>query len=247
MSFPIFYQDKIKRMSTSNFVKVTVLGFFILNFIAGCSTKNFKKTPLDNYIVENSSEEEFSVILEDMDVEGTFFNTYMHKYRVIKHREDDMPFEEVSDWVEVDEKFFTKHEDNLGMVILEKQGQGKISKAASPPGYRYVGDDRYGEWRTHNGITFWGFYGRYMFMNQMFGMINRPVYRQDYDTYRGGGYYGKRNYYGPKKGNGQLYGTNSQQTRKEKPNFFRRRASKSGWSSSRNRSGSRSRSTGFGK
>ncbi len=234
-------------MSISNFVKITVIGFFVFGFATSCGTKKFKKSPLDNYIVENSQEKQFSVILEDMDVSGTFFNTYQHKYRVIKHKEDDTPYEQVSDWIEVDEKFFARHEDNLGMVILEKKDQGKISKVAAPPGYGYVGDSRYGEWRTHNGSTFWGFYGRYMFMSQMFGMINRPVYRNDYDTYRGGGYYGSRNYYGPKKGSGSLYGTNSQQTRKEKPNFFRRRAANTGWSSSRNRSGSRSRSTGFGK
>ena len=234
-------------MSRLNLIKVISAVIFVFSFITSCGTKSFTKTPLDQYIVENSNEEEFSVILEDMDVNGTFFKTYTHKYRLIKHKEDDTPYEEISDWTEVGDKFFEKHEDNLGMVILEKQGQGKISKLASPPGYRYVGDSNYGEWRTHNGSTFWGFYGRYMFMNQMFGMINRPIYRRDYDTYHGGRYYGSRNYYGPKKGNSTLYGTNSQQTRKEKPNFFKRRASKTGWSSSRNRSGSRSRSTGFGK
>jgi len=165
-------------MSKSNFVKVIIAGFLIASIVS-CGGKDFKKTPLDNYIVENSNEKVFSVILEDMDVDGTFFKTYLHKYKVIKHKEDDTPYEQVSDWIEVSEKFFAKHEDNLGMVVLEKQGQGKISKVASPPGYGYV--------------------------------------------------------------------TNSSQTRKEKPNFFKRRASKSGWSSSRNRSGSRSRSTGFGK
>ncbi|WP_103866631.1 hypothetical protein [Aquimarina sp. I32.4] len=236
-------------MITSNGIRIATITLFIISIITGCGTKKFKKTPLDNYIVENSNEEEFSVILEDMDVEGTFFKTYKHKYRIIKH-EDDKPYEEATDWVEVDEKFFLKHEDNLGMVVLEKQGQGKISKAASPPGYRYVGDSRYGEWRTNNGVSFWGFYGQYMFMNQMFGMMSRPVYRRDYQTYSSGGYYGKRSYYGPKTGNKSLYGTNSAQTRKSRPNFFSRRASRSGWSSSsssRSRSGSRSRSSGFGK
>ncbi len=233
-------------MAISSFMKIATTLLFIIIITTGCGTKNFKKTPLDNYIVENSNEEEFSVILEDMDVDGTFFKSYKHKYRIIKHK-DDKPYEEHTDWIEVDDKFFSKHENNLGMVILEKQGQGKISKAASPPGYKYVGDSKYGEWREHNGVSFWGFYGRYMFMSQMFGMISRPVYRRDYNTYSSGGYYGRRSYYGPKSGNSTLYGTNSSQTRKSKPNFFQRRASKSGWSSSRSRSGSRSRSSGFGK
>ncbi|TPN89214.1 hypothetical protein [Aquimarina algicola] len=234
-------------MNKLNFVNLTMLSLLILSIVS-CGTKDFKKTPLDNYIVENSKEKQFSVILEDMNVEGTFFKTYLHKYKVIKHKEDDTPYEEVSDWIEVEEGFFDTHVDNLGMVILEKKGQGEISKVASPPGYGYVGDSRYGEWRTHNGSTFWGFYGRYMFMNQMFGMISRPIYQSDYRTYRDGGYYGRKSYYGPRTAGGSSrYGTNSTQTRKDKPNFFRRRASKTGWSSSRSRSGSRSRSTGFGK
>ncbi len=233
-------------MTASNYIKIATVFLFMIGVTTGCSSKKFKKTPLDNFIIENSNEKEFSVILEDMDVEGTFFKSYKHKYRIIKHK-DDVPYEETTNWIEVSEKFFSIHENNLGMVILEKNDQGKISKAASPPGYRYVGDSRYGEWRTHNGISFWGFYGRYMFMNQMFGMINRPVYRGAYDTYSSGGYYGTRNYYGPKSGGRTLYGTNSPQTRKSNPNFFKRRASKSGWSSSRSRSGSRSRSSGFGK
>lgn len=233
-------------MSKSNFIKLLFLGFLIIS-ITSCGSKSFEKTPLDNYIVENSNEKMFSVILEDMDVDGTFFKTYKHKYKVIKHKEDGLPYEESSDWIEVDEKFFDTHLNNLGMVILEKNKEGKISKAAAPPGYQYVGDSKYGEWRSHNGTSFWGFYGQYMFMNQMFGMINRPVYRQDYDTYTSGGYYGRRSYYGPKTGNTSKYGTNSTQTRKEKPGFFQRRATKSGFSSSRNRSGSRSRGSGFGK
>jgi len=141
-------------MSISNFIKIAIVSFFVFSVITSCGSKNFKKTPLDNYIVENSSEKKFSVILEDMDVEGTFFKTYSHKYKIIKHKQDSIPYEEISEWKEVDERFFTKHQDNLGMVVLEKKGEGKISKAASPPGYQYVGDKRYGEWRTHNGSTY---------------------------------------------------------------------------------------------
>ena len=229
----------------------TIVISLLLVCVLSCGSSDFKKSPLDTYIVENTNEKKFSVILEDMKQEGTFFKSYFHKYKIIKHKEDDTPYAESTDWIEVDERFFGMHRDNLGMVILDKQDIGKISKAASPPGYQYVGDPKYGEWKTHNGSTFWSFYGKYMFMNQLFGMFSRPIYRNDYDTYRGGGYYGKRSYYGPKTSNGTpRYGTNSAQTRKEKPNFFRRRAAKSGWSSSTSRSrysGGRSRSRGFGK
>jgi hypothetical protein len=236
-----------------NNLKLMMFLTLVSVILCGCGGKDFKKTPLDNYIVEFSNEKEFSIILQDMDVDGTFFKTYKHKYKVIKHKEEegeDALYEETTDWVEVSKEFFWKNENNLGMCVLEKSGEGKISKVSSPPGYRYVGDKRYGEWRTNNGGSFWSFYGRYMFMNQMFGMIYRPVYRRDYNTYSSGGYYGRRNYYGPKTGSSTLYGTNSSATRKANPNFFQRRATKSGWSSSRSRSGSsnsRSRGSGYGK
>lgn len=216
-------------------------------FLVGCGGKDYTKSPLDKYIVEFSNEKEYSIIIEDMDVDGTFFKTYKHKYKVIRHNEKDEPYEEVTDWVEVGKDFFWTNENNLGMCVLEKNKDGKLSKAASPPGYRYVGDTRYGEWRNQGGTSFWAFYGQYMFMSNMFGMMQRPVYRRDYDTYAGGGYYGSRGYYGPKTGGSTMYGTNSPQTKKSNPNFFQRRATKSGWSSSRSRSGGRSRGSGFGK
>lgn len=224
----------------------SLLGIFMLVLLTGCGGREFKKSPLDNFIVEFANEQPFSVIIADMDVDGSFFKTYKHKYKIIREK-DEVPYETLTEWIEVDKDFFWRNEGNLGMSVLEKNKEGKISKVAAPPGYQYVGNSRYGEWRTHNGNSFWAFYGQYMFMSQMFGMINRPIYRRDYDTYYSGGYYGRRNYYGPKVGKTTKYGTNSPQTKKSNPNFFQRRATKSGWSSSRSRSGGRSRGSGFGK
>lgn len=230
------------------FIYKTTIGLFaVLSlFLIGCGGKKFEKTPIDKFIIAFDNEPEYSVILADMDVEGTFFKTYMHKYKVILVK-DSLPYETLTDWQEVDSDFFWKNEENLGMTILAKDINGQISKVAAPPGYRYVGDSRYGEWRTHNGSSFWAFYGQYMFMSHMFGMIHRPVYRRDYNAYSSGGYYGRKNYYGPKQGKSNMYGTSSAQTKKSNPNFYQRRANKSGWSGSRSRSGGRSRGSGFGK
>ncbi|MBL4708253.1 MAG: hypothetical protein JKY48_07430 [Flavobacteriales bacterium] len=231
---------KLKAILSSISVALLLL---ILN---SCGGRDFSKTPLDNYIVEFSNEKSFSIILADMDVDGTFFKTHKHKYKIIKVK-DDLPYENTTDWIEVEKGFFWKNEENLGMVVLEKNAEGKISKTASPPGYQYVGNNRYGEWRSNNGNSFWAFYGQYMFMSHMFGMGRRPIYRDHYNSYSSGGYYGSRNYYGPKVGKSNMYGTSSAQTRKSNPTFFQRRATKSGWSSSRSRSGGRSRGSGFGK
>ena len=244
LSFRIFFHDKKKVMK----INLTVLISLIISLcLIGCGGREFKKSPLDQYITEFSNEATFSVIIEDMDVDGTFFKTYKHLYKVIRNKKDGTPYSEITGWTEVGKDFFWANENNLGMTVLEKDGEGKISKAASPPGYGYVGNSRYGEWRSNYGNSFWAFYGQYMFMSHMFGMTNRPVYRSHYNSYRSGGYYGGKGYYGPKSGSSTMYGTNSAQTKKSNPNFFQRRSTKSGWSSSRSRTGGRSRGSGFGK
>lgn len=195
-----------------------------------------------------AGEPTFSIILHDMDVEGTFFKVYKHQYRVITQGATGAE-ENKTGWYEVEKEYFLRHENDLGMEIVTKNEEGKISKTAIPPGYgHYVGNSHYGEWRTHNGSSFWAFYGQYAFMTSMFNMMSRPVYRRDYDGYRSGGYYGSRPYYGSDNGKPK-YGTQSAHARKTRPNFFQRKASRSGWSKSRSRSSGRFRSRGgsFGK
>mgnify|MGYP000250563088 CR=1 FL=1 len=238
----------MKSVLNINFSKTPFawLSLFVFGLLlSSCGGKEFKKSPVDNYIVEFSSKQNFAIILEDMDLEGNFFKTYKHKYKVILEDEEGKPEESTSEWFEVGEDFFTKNENNLGMILVYKK-DGKLEKNAAPAGYQYVGDKKYGEWRTHNGSSFWAFYGQYMFMSHMFGFMNRPVYRSDYRTYRDN-HYGRSGYYGPRTNGSSKYGTNSAATRKSRPDFFKRRASKSGWSSSRGRSGFGSRGSGFGK
>lgn len=215
----------------------------LLLLLAGCGGKKFKKSPVDELIVAYSEVDNYSIILHDMEVDGTFFKTYKHKYEVIKNNEEGLPVSSIGPWKEVDEKYFKANENNLGMTLCYKK-DGELEKQVSPPGYQYVGDQRYGHWQTHNGNSFWAFYGQYMFMSQMFRMVNRPVYRREYDEYRGG-YYGSRGYYGPKTAGSRKYGTNSKGTQKERPNFYQRRASRTG--SGRSSRGFGGRGSGFGK
>jgi len=217
----------------------------VLLFVVGCGGRAFKKSPVDEYITGYADQDNFSIILTDMDVEGTFFKTYKHRYQVVLQKGDEDPVSTTSAWMEVSKEFFWANEKNLGMTLCYKH-DGKLEKNVSPPGYQYVGNSRYGEWRSHNGNSFWAFYGQYMFMSHMFGMMNRPVYRSHYNSYRGG-YYGSRGYYGPTTNGKPMYGTNSAGTRKARPDFFQRKASRSGWGTSRGRSGFGGRGSGFGK
>ncbi|MBL4652009.1 MAG: hypothetical protein JKY53_03960 [Flavobacteriales bacterium] len=225
-------------------LNISVLVFAAMVFVS-CGGRAFVKSPVDDYISQYSDQQNFAIILENMDVEGRFFKTYKHQYKVILEDSEGTPVETKSAWKEVDEKFFWANEENLGMTLCYKK-DGKLEKNVSPPGYQYVGNGRYGEWRNNNGTSFWAFYGQYMFMSQMFGMMHRPIYRSDYSSYRGG-YYGSKGYYGPKTGGKSKYGTSSAGTRKSRPDFFARKSSRSGWSGSRGRSGHSGRSSGFGK
>ena len=105
------------------------------------------------------------------------------------------------------------------MVIASKGKDGKVDDSRYPPGYQYVGDSRYGRWRTDNsGNSFWEWYGKYAMMSHVFGMFNRPIYRTDYDNFRDYRSSG-RDYYG----RGNVYGTNGSYTKTSKPDFFQRR------------------------
>ncbi|WKN31268.1 hypothetical protein PZB74_20155 [Porifericola rhodea] len=236
-----------------------VLAVFLLS---ACSGNDFKKNPVDVLIRDMTETPIYSIILYDMNVEGTFFKDYEHQYRIIKQSSPDAkPEEVITDWYPVEENFFNQHANDMGMEIAAKSEDGKVSKLVSPPGYsNYVGNPQYGQWQTGaNGNSFWAFYGQYAFLSSMLNLATFPIrrsYYDDYRTYRGSG----RPYYGPVVSNGRrAYGTGSAYTTAAKPNTR--------WSSTRNsssafrsgnrtsRSGSRynssssmrSRGGGFGK
>ena len=65
----------------------------------------------------------------------------------------------------------------MGMEIVSKGEDGKVSKTAAPPDYNnFVGNERYGQWvQGSGGGSFWQFYGQYMFLNTMFNMATFPA------------------------------------------------------------------------
>ncbi|MEM7351307.1 MAG: hypothetical protein AAF657_10905 [Acidobacteriota bacterium] len=121
-------------------------------------------------------------------------------------------------WLEVDRKFYQTHELHLGMVLLSKGEDGQVEQAAYPPGYQYVGNPRYGTWRSDaRGNSFWEFYGQYYFFSRLLGGHGRPIYRSDYDSYRD-----SRRRRAPYFGAGNAYGTRGSYTRTTNPSFYER-------------------------
>lgn len=119
-------------------------------------------------------------------------------------------------WVDVSSTHYNKNRNNLGMTV-ESKDLGKYDfeakRFASPPGYNYIGDRRYGRWeRDSYGNSFWAFYGQYAFMRSLFwgpGYYS-PIYRSNYNTYRryrnvGRTYYGRTSTGRPKYGSRGSY------------------------------------------
>lgn len=224
-----------------------------------CGGKKFKKSPLDEIIRDLPSDEVYSIILEDMDVQGNFFETYFHKYKLIRGNDPEDIREVTTDWKEVGEKEFNRYVNDMGMEIAARDSTGQLSKAVAPPGYNnYVGNTKYGRWENRGGSSFWAFYGQYAFMSSMFRMGAYPVNRGYYNDWRGNYRGAGRSYYGPSTGGSSYYGTNSSYNRASNPNsswsrntssFKNRVSSRTSRSSSTrsSSSGLRSRGGGFGK
>lgn len=139
-------------------------------------------------------------ILVDMKRDG---GKYWHKYKIVENG-----VERTTDWEEVTQSTYAQHQDHLGMAIYSKP-EGKLADeaitVATPPGYAYVGNPRYGEWQTRNGQSFWVFYGQYALMRDLLWGAGRysPIGRDTYGSYRdtvrsGKSWYGSQNQYGTK-------------------------------------------------
>jgi len=202
--------------------KIYLGALFSVFFLFSCGGSEFTKTPVDTLIRDMDQLQNFTIILYDMDVESGWPDKYKHRYKVIKEKEDGTPYEELTEWYEVDENTFGYYENDMGMEIASKQ-DGKVTKETSPPGYsRYVGNEKYGTWRTNsNGTSFWEFYGQYAFMRSMIGLVGGPVYRTGYYDYYNN-YRGSRPYYGPVTNGRYKYGTLSNISRQQNPDFHRR-------------------------
>lgn len=194
----------------SKFRLIAVLAILTAFICYGCGRP---RPPLEEIRKDLKGLPNYSVILDDMKEEGTFFKDYFHKYRIVTAEKT------VSmDWRKVPEDYFRRYLPFLGMTIWVKK-DGKEGGSVGPPGYEYVGDKRYGKWNTDSsGRSFWVFYGQYRLFSDLLG--GGPLYRRHYNSYDN---YRRNNrpYYGPNK----EYGTNGSVTKRQKPNFYARRMS----------------------
>jgi hypothetical protein len=170
---------------------------------------------------------QYSVVLQDMDVSGTFFKSYHHLYKVIygeeQEGEEDLLFQNrQTPWTEVSKRFYETNRELLGMVLLSKGPEGKVVEDQFPPGYQYVGNPRYGQWRNDSsGNSFWEFYGKYALFRDVLGLATLPLYRSHFDSYSDHRRRGEP-FFGPTGAAGRTYGTGGSYTRKTQPTFYER-------------------------
>jgi hypothetical protein len=224
----------------------------ILLFVSGCGTSH--NNPVDRLKDQLKDVPSFSIILEDMKQDGNVFTHYFHKYKIVQLKNS-----WVTNWEEVSEQYYRQNENFLGMTLAAKK-DGQLNNHVAPPGYAFVGDANYGQWRQDaNGNSFWEFYGKYRMFTDVLGFFTGPVYRYDYDDY-----HRYRNDRRPFFGRSNQYGTKGTYTKNLKPSFYERRMTRENKKKSsflgrvsdrfdnkkrigRTRSGFRSRSMGFGK
>ena len=141
-----------------------VLVFILLSCSNSDKNPTFQKNPLDELIKDLNAEQNFSILLYDMDyIESS--DTYKHKYQVIIIKEKTAPaiaagmfanniqaenelpatgmdkevatdtaYSKITAWKTVPPAFLEQHIDDMGMEIASNI-DGKLEQKVAPPGY----------------------------------------------------------------------------------------------------------------
>lgn len=224
---PSLQSPRGSKLSHSLTPAYLVLMTTVALMLAGCSKS--LPDPLSQLSRELRQYPEFSVILDDMQITGNFAKSYFHKYKILFSDKKavetvdaagELTLEERG-WVQVSRKFYEDYESFLGMTVLSKdRGEESLSRVQRPAGYRYVGNERYGQWQSNpSGGSFWVFYGQYALIRDLLGAGTHPISRSGWNSYRGA-YSAGRPYYGS--GPTPAYGTRGSLTKTRHPTFFER-------------------------
>lgn len=226
-------------------------------------------------IIRDLKYNDYSVVLNDMTIkEKGAKREFQHKYHILKVIKDSLVVDSL-DWQTVNQSYFEKHENDLGMEIVSHH-DNKLSRVAQPVGFGWaIGNEKYGEWTeekstdststagTTNTTTnnnsnrrVWRSHGPSLLF--WYWMLRRPTYQTHYRGYTSARNSG-RAYYGSSTNGNTTYGTRSTYQKAKRSSFFSRKSTNSSWksfsSSKKSRSTSRyknsnstrSRSGGFGK
>jgi hypothetical protein len=135
---------------------------------------------------------------------------YFHRYAIVEGDESKQ-----TDWQAVDEATYEENYDDLGMDILAKpygMYEDEALTEAAPPGLAYVGNPKYGEWKTEDdGRRRWSWGQSFLFYYLIFGGSRHHYYYNDWNHWNRG-YRGRSGWYG-RDPNRAVYGTYGSRTR----------------------------------
>lgn len=251
--------------------KLSILLLLLITISCGSSDKESIKVAEEpsEKLIRSLKHTNYSIVLNDMNVkEKDETREFQHKYHILKVIEDSLVVDSLN-WKTVNQDFFEKHENDLGMEIVSHH-DNKLSKIAQPVGFGWaIGNEKYGEWidettkdstttqsTTNSNRRIWRSHGPSLLF--WYWMLKRPAYQSHYranNIYRASG----KSYYGTNSNGTSTYGTNSSYQKTKRASFFSRKSNSTSWksfssskksrSSSRYKSSSstRSRSGGIGK
>lgn len=211
------------------------LGFFVfsLGLLVGCGQI---KKPLSVYpepsttIVEEQGTNDFSLVLDDMDVTEDETNIiYRHKYLILNPTEDALLVDSTG-WVNVNEGYFNAHENDLGMELVSSHNGAKTT-TPKPVGFDWaVGNEEHGEWVVDSTSTSgnqnerqWRYRPGSFFL--AYWLFSRPTGYSSYSNYATN-YRGRSAYYGS---GADTYGTNSSYQRANRSQFYTRKSGNATW------------------
>lgn len=246
------------------------LSILVLLIVSSCGSSSKESVKVtqepSEEIIRDLKFEDYSIVLNDMNIlEKGEKREFQHKYHILKIEKDSLVVDSLG-WKTVNQTFFEKHENDLGMEIVSHHNN-KLSRIAQPVGFGWaIGNPKYGEWvdekavnnsgistttstttnatsTTQNNRRVWRSHGPSMLF--WYWMLRRPAYQSNYranNAYRASG----KPYYGTKPNGTSTYGTNSTYQKTKRASFFSRRTKSNSWksfsSSKKSRSSSRYKS-----
>ena len=111
------------------------------------STKNITADPIAAIIAAHEQYDHFTLLLYDMEVEGTFNKDYKQRYRILYDSAETVQVR-LSPWYEVKSAYYSQQENNVGMEVAAKSYKdGTVRRIVGPPGdTNYIGNRAYGYW-----------------------------------------------------------------------------------------------------
>ncbi len=210
-----------KKLAT--LIAATQVDFYAAGLAADALLREVKKWSESLANVENDLKTlSFSEdrVLIDISQNGAYF----HRYRIIRNGQVSD-----SDWVSVPFEYYFEHQGDLGMVLYSKPLgvlASQASKVASPPGYSYVGNSRFGSWKGEN----WVFNEQYASLQaQLSGGSSfvQPITLVSWNLYNNLKSQGK-SYYGSS-GDSRIYGSSGSHSKKAyaSSSYYKTQAKKS--------------------